>query len=132
MKISTLFLLLFFINLHGQSDSEEAVSKLMEVMNVEQHIKVTRENCVMWVEPSQEVEYLKSFDATVAAFKNNFRQYYLSNYTQEEISDLLKFYESPLGKKITGNSGALLDLGVKAEEIWDDASLEMIYDYIYK
>lgn len=132
MKISTLFLLLFFINLHGQSNSEKTVSKLMDVMNIEQHIKVTRENCVMWVVPSQEVEYLKSFDATVPVFKNNFRQYYLSNYTQEEMNELLKFYESPLGRKITGNSGTLLELSVKAEEIWDDASLEVIYSYIYK
>jgi hypothetical protein len=44
--------------------------------------------------------FLKDFDALMKPFQDKQEQFYLKEFTADEIKQIIKFYESPLGKKL--------------------------------
>jgi uncharacterized protein len=53
-------------------------------------------------------------------------------YTHEDILKMIKFYESPTGKKIIDNQSAILDESMKAGEKWGKQIAEKIIQKLLK
>lgn len=108
---------------------KDDVQKLIKAIGISQRIDAMREYERMWTKPEEEKEYMVKFEATIPVFLQNVESYYLKNYTHDEIKELLKFYESPLGKKVTANSANLNVAYSGAEEKWDELFYEVFFKY---
>lgn len=127
-KIYLIFLMLGFLT-YAQGQPSSDVQKLIKALGVPQRIEAMREYQRMWTNPEKEKEFMLKFEETVPVFLQNVEAYYLKNYTAEEIKEILKFYESPLGKKITSNAADLNIAYSGAEEKWDDLFNNIYYKY---
>lgn len=116
----------FTANAQDQSFKED-VQKLMKLIGVEEQINYTREDMIMWTSPVYEKEFAADFDASVPVFRADVEEYYLTQYTHKEIKEILVFYESPVGKKITANNKVLLGLHKNADEKYFDSFSELMY-----
>ena len=129
-KILLLLLLLSITVLNAQEQEIKAdIQKLIKALGVPERIDAMREYERMWIIPEKEAEHMAKFEATIPVFLQNVEAYYLKKYTYEEIKEALKFYESPLGKKITANAAALNTAYSTAGDMWSDMFYEVIFKY---
>lgn len=130
--IKNIFLLLIFTTsgLHAQDMLfKEDVQKLMKVMGVPERIDAMREYERMWTKPEKEAEYMPMFESTIPDFLQNVETYYINKYTHDEVKELLQFYNSPLGKKVTANAAALNEAYSKAKDVYGDLFDEVYFKY---
>jgi hypothetical protein len=129
-KILLLLLLISATVINAQEQEiKNDIQKLITAIGVPQRIEAMREYQRMWVTPDKEEEHMAKFEATIPVFLQNVEAYYLKKYTHEEIKEALKFYESPLGKKITANAAALNIAYSNADDMWSDMFYEIIFKY---
>lgn len=132
MKIYYTLFGLAFLNGYSQTVSTTDAKKIMDCININHHIETVKETTLMWIKPEQESEYLKYFEPTVKEFEGDIVEYYQSQYSSEEIKQILDFYNTGIGKKIADNVKDLSIAALKADEQWEDAMLELVYKYFKK
>lgn len=130
-----LFILLLFalapIAVSAQDAAfKEDVQKLMKAIGVPERIAATREYEAMWVTPDEEKAHMEKVDATIPGFLENTENYFLKNYTHAEIKELLAFYNSPLGKKVTANMAVQIASYSEAKDVWENTFVEVYFKYI--
>lgn len=130
--MKSIFIIIAFTFTFGAMNAQEKpeIQKLIEAVGVQSHIKVIREYEAMWTKPEIEKEYLVDFDSIVPVFLHNVENYYAQRYTQDEIQDLLKFYNTDLGKKISKNATKLTNAYLEADAVWDDFFNEVVFTYM--
>ncbi len=109
---------------------KEDVQKLMKAMGVQERIAATREYQAMWVSPDKEKAHMEKVDATIPGFLQNVEDYFLRSYTHAEIMELLAFYDSPLGKKVTANVAGQIAAYNEAHDVWGDTFTEVFFKYM--
>lgn len=109
---------------------KQDVQKLMKTIGVPDRIDATREYQAMWVPPDQEKAHMEKVDATIPEFLQNTEDYFLKTYTHEEVKELLAFYESPLGKKVTANVAKQIAAYNEADDVWGDTFYEVFFKYM--
>lgn len=112
---------------NGQNAENESVQKLIECMGIQNYIEVNKYQDAMWVEPQYENDFLERFDQMIPKYINDAQEYLLDRYTANEIEELLKFYESPLGKKLANTKEEIEELK-KARDKWGEYFLDIFQD----
>ncbi|MDO5608970.1 MAG: DUF2059 domain-containing protein [Capnocytophaga sp.] len=76
----------------------------------------------------------KAFEAEVQKMMPDFfvllSNVYIEEFTHGEIKELLAFYETPIGKKITSKSAVLADKGMKAGYQWGQNLQDVMAKYM--
>jgi hypothetical protein len=67
---------------------------------------------------SKHADFIKEFDATLPSLYEKIAVVYMETYTHEDIKEMIKFYESPVGKKIAKNAGPLFQKSSAAGQEW--------------
>ena len=75
-------------------------------------------------------EFSKEFDATLPSLYESIAKIYMETYTHEDIKAMLKFYESPVGKKISENAGELYKKSMEAGQEWGPSLQGMMMKYM--
>ena len=107
MKKLVLFLALALFISPAHASKEEKAAALMKVMNAEATLSVAYDqaiiplSCQFVMTPSDEAalkaDLIKTLDAE--SFVKTLSQFWVQNYTEQELDDVLKFYQTPAGKK---------------------------------
>ena len=63
-------------------------------------------------------EFSKDFDSLMPSLYESIAKIYMETYTHEDIKAMLKFYESPVGMKISKNAGELNKKSTEAGQEW--------------
>jgi hypothetical protein len=58
------------------------------------------------------------FDATLPALYDEIAKIYMEVYTHEDVKQMLKFYESPIGKKMADSLGEITKKSTVAGQEW--------------
>lgn len=133
MKKLLLLLLLISTGMNAQDQAfKDDVQKLIKAIGIPERIDAMREYQRMWTKPEEEAEYMPVFETTVPEFLQNVEEYYLKKYTHEEVKELLAFYNSPLGKKVTANAAAINVAYSEAKDIYSDMFNEVFFKYYKK
>jgi hypothetical protein len=86
----------------AQSTAANAdVKKMMQLVGSNSQMDMARKQVGGMVPADKKEAFLKEFDAIMKPFQEKQEKFYLTEFTADEIKQIIKFYESPLGKKYT-------------------------------
>jgi len=122
--------------LKGANAFEDEVIKFIKITNADQLMLQVLEMSLNSVIPQMEEEnpdfptkeYLERFKQKIDA---NYFMYqtipiYSKYYTKEEISELVAFYETPIGRKLTNASPQIVQGMMEANQIWVNELIAMM------
>lgn len=69
--------------------------------------------------PAEKKEaFLKDVEGTFPEFFASMAKIYMEEFTHDEIKELLAFYKSPIGKKMSAKQGVMQQKGMMAGQDW--------------
>ncbi|MTG97035.1 MULTISPECIES: DUF2059 domain-containing protein [Myroides] len=63
-------------------------------------------------------DFRKDLNASLNVLKDKMADLYMSEFTHQDVKDLIQFYETPLGKKLSTKSTILMEKGEKVGQEW--------------
>ena len=94
------------------------VMKLITLSGSDLSIKVAKDQVIQMIPTAKQADFLKEFDATLPALYDSMADIYIDMYTEKDINDMITFYESPVGKKMSGNMGVFTQKIMAASQTW--------------
>lgn len=102
----------------AQDAFKNDVKKLIEVSGGMAQIDVAKKQILPMIPEGKQAEFLKEFDATMPSYFQKFYDFYQKEYTHDDVKAMLKFYESPVGKKINSKAGPMAEMTINAAQTW--------------
>jgi hypothetical protein len=94
------------------------VLKVIEMSGAAGPMESVKDQLLGSIPQSKHAEFIKEFEATLPALYEKIAKVYMETYTHEDIKEMVKFYESPVGKKIAQNSGTIFQKSNEAGQDW--------------
>ncbi|WP_372472990.1 DUF2059 domain-containing protein [Capnocytophaga sp. ARDL2] len=121
--LSIAFVAVSAMGMAQSRDFKKDVLEYIEVAGSEKAMMVQLEQIFSQVPVSKQEDFKKELAATLPAFKEQLAEVMMKTYTQEEITALLKFYNSPIGKTIASKQEELTKKSAKIGEKWGEEYL---------
>ncbi|WHT38030.1 MULTISPECIES: DUF2059 domain-containing protein [Myroides] len=99
--------------------------KYMEVSGQMKAFDYMTEDIIQNIPEAKRGEFKKEFDVSLKEFKSNMADIYVQEFTHNEIKELIKLYETPVGKKLYEKNKVLYDKGQQVGMEWG-ASIQSI------
>lgn len=94
------------------------VKKVIEMTGASAQIDVAKKQILGMIPEAKQAAFLKDFEATMPSYFDKVADVYMKEYTHADIKEMIKFYESPVGKKITSKAGILTEKTMEAAQTW--------------
>ncbi|MFN3909546.1 MAG: DUF2059 domain-containing protein [Flavobacterium sp.] len=131
MKKVIFWSILFFISGFVQAQDFKAdVMALVKVSGGDSGIELAKKQILPLVAEKNHASFLKEFEATLPQFWDSMAKIYMEEYTHDEVKELLKFYQSPIGKKMSEKAGVLAEKGMQAGQDWGMSLQPMVMKYM--
>ncbi len=101
------------------------IDSLISIMDVQQHLDALKAAKLMHIEPRFEADYVKAFDKMANTYLDDLKQYFRDVYTDAQLQEILQFFETPVGKKVAGNSRNLISVSIMSEDCFTDAMVKL-------
>lgn len=123
--------LVFFAQLSFAQDAFKMdVLKLIQNSGAAGPMKSAKDQIMTAVPEDKKAIFSKEFDATLPSLYDKMAKVYMETYTHQDIKDMLKFYESPIGKKMAEKSGELATKSMAAGQEWGMELQSVMMKYI--
>jgi hypothetical protein len=130
-KILLTVALVFFAQLSFAQDAFKTdVLKLIENSGAAGPMKSAKDQIMTAIPEDKKAVFSKEFDATLPSLYDKMAKVYMETYTHQDIKDMLKFYESPIGKKMAEKSGELATKSMAAGQEWGMELQTVMMKYI--
>jgi uncharacterized protein len=120
-KLILAFALVLVANL-GMAQVNEAfkkdVLKMIELTGSASQMKMAKDQILKMVPKEKQAAFLVEFDAALPSLYDKMAGTYMQEYTHEEIKSILKFYDTPIGKKMTEKAGVIAEKNAAASQEW--------------
>lgn len=116
------FLVLSSAVTFAQDAFKKDVLEMMKVSGVNASMDAAKKQVVSMIPTDKQAEFTKEFDAVLAKVADQQAKNYMEVYTHDDIKAMLKFYESPVGKKIQEKASILTE---KSMEIQQNIGMEI-------
>lgn len=128
MKATLLFICSLFCLSVAKAQIDEEIHNLISITTDTERLEGMKELMLYDVLDIEREAFTKDFDIIILSYYKKLQEYYKANYTEEEIDQLLVFYNSPAGKKLMADQRELLhgnlppnnDLNARVKEIKKD------------
>ncbi len=123
MKKTILVVLFVFTAVFANAQDKEKdqftkdTEKLIE-MSTRPALQPTIDQFAGMVPAEKKAEFLKEVEGTFPEFFSSMAKVYMEEYTHDDIKQLLAFYNSPIGKKMTSKQGAIQQKAMMAGQAW--------------
>lgn len=79
---------------------------------------------------AKQAAFLVEFDAALPALYDKLAAIYMKEYTHADLKEMIKFYETPVGKKITEKAGVISEQSTVAGQEWGQGLQPMMMKYM--
>ncbi|HEU4497248.1 MAG TPA: DUF2059 domain-containing protein [Flavobacterium sp.] len=114
----------------AQDNFKIDVLKLIQNSGAAGPMKAAKNQIMASIPEDKKTMFSKEFDASLPSLYNKMAKVYMEIYTHQDIKDMLKFYESPIGKKMAEKSGELASKSMVAGEEWGLELQKIMMKYI--
>ncbi|MEM8521463.1 DUF2059 domain-containing protein [Flavobacterium sp. PL12] len=122
---------MFVANIATAQDSFKADAlKVIEISGAAGPMQMAKEQIMQNIPEANKIEFSKDFDASLPSLYEKLAVIYMETYTQDDIKEMLKFYNSPLGKKISNSTGELYKKSTAAGQEWGAGLQGMMMKYM--
>ncbi|WP_396173955.1 DUF2059 domain-containing protein [Flavobacterium sp.] len=106
------------------------VMKVIKMTGSDAQMALAKKQIIDLIPEAKHAEFSKEFEATMPAFYDKMAEVYMKEYTHAEIKEMIKFYETPIGLKITQKSGVMTEQSMLAAQEWGAGLQEMLMKYM--
>lgn len=127
-KIIIIVSLVFSIQFSfSQNEAYKAdVMKLIEKSGSSSSMNSAKKQIFKMIPEENQEAFSKEFDATLPKLYDKLAVVYMEMYTHQDIKDLLKFYDTPIGKKMSENVGVIMEKSMAIGSQWGQDELQSI------
>ncbi|WP_396177390.1 DUF2059 domain-containing protein [Flavobacterium sp.] len=111
----------FFFIAHfamAQDAFKADVLKVIQQSGAAAPMQMAKEQVMENIPLAKRADFSKEFDATLPSLYEKIAKIYMEVYTHEDIKEMMKFYESPIGKKIASSMGKITEKSGAAGQEW--------------
>ena len=106
------------------------VMKVIALSGADAQMKMAKDQILKMVPAEKQAAFLVEFEASLPAFYDKIATAYMEVYTKDDVKEMLKFYESPVGKKITSKAGVIMEKSQAAGQEWGQALQAIMMKYM--
>ncbi|KGO92034.1 DUF2059 domain-containing protein [Flavobacterium subsaxonicum] len=130
-----LFAIAFFLIANAgfaQDAFKKDVLKFLEMSGVQNSYKKAMEQYTQDIPAEKKAEFNKEFDASLKGLLDKMADLYMTKLTHDDVKAVIKFYESPAGKKVTGvsQSNEFIEKATALGQEWGQGVGEMLQKYM--
>ncbi len=132
MKKTVLTFVLLLITTLGFSQDafKNDVVKYLEVSGQSNTFKMITKDLASNIPEAKKAEFQKELDASINDLMGKMADMYMTEFTHDDVKALLKFYESPAGKKLTDKTEVLYNKGQTVGQEWGMGLQTMMMKYM--
>lgn len=111
----------FFLVAHfaiAQDAFKSDVLKVIQQSGAAGPMQMAKEQIMQNIPLTKRADFSKEFDASLPALYDKLVKVYMEAYTHDEVKEMLKFYESPIGKKISSSAAEVYKKSTEAGQEW--------------
>lgn len=119
----------------GQEKNEALKKQAVEIIKQTGSASVVamaKSQILPMIAPEKQAAFLVEFESSLPALYDRIADIYLEIYTKEELAEIQKFYNSPIGKKMTTNTEILTSKSQTASAEWAQGLQAMVMKYMSK
>ena len=116
--ITIAFMLVAHLSFAQDATFKADVLKVIEQSGGTGPMQVAKEQIMQNVPLTKRADFSKDFDASLPSLLDKIAAVYMEIYTHDEVKQMMKFYDSPIGKKISSSSGILYKKSTEAGQEW--------------
>ncbi|MEC4114380.1 DUF2059 domain-containing protein [Myroides pelagicus] len=117
-KILLAFVLCFMTQMSFAQDFKSDTKKYMDMSGQFKIFEKLTSQLEENVPQEKKAEFNKELQSSLNLLMDKMAEMYMTEFTHQDIKELIKFYESPLGKKLSSKSGVLMEKGEKVGQEW--------------
>jgi len=131
-KLLLLIAIIFISNSSFAQDEalKKDIMKVIEMSGSAAQMKVAKEQILKMIPAEKQAAFLIEFDASLPSFYEKMVKVYMELYTKEDIKAMMKYYNSPVGKKIAANAGKFTEKTQEAAKEWGEGLQGMMMKYM--
>lgn len=109
---------------------KEDAMKVIKSSGAAGPMEMVKEQLMNSIPEGKKEEFSKDFDNSLPKLYEKIATIYMETYTHDDIKKMLEFYESPVGKKISENTGKLYQKSTVASQEWGMQLQSMMMKYM--
>ena len=102
----------------AQDSFKADIKKYMELSGQMKTFEMLTKQLTDNVPDAKKADFKKELDASVSVLQDKMADMYTTEFTHEDVKQMIKFYESPVGKKLSEKSEVLFEKGQAVGEEW--------------
>jgi hypothetical protein len=106
------------------------VKKVIQMTGASAQIDVAKKQIIAMIPADKQAAFMKEFDATLPAYFDAVEKTYMEEYTHDDVKQMIKFYETPVGKKMTSKAGTITEKTMQAAQQWSVALQAVMMKYM--
>jgi hypothetical protein len=106
------------------------IKKFLEISGANAMINVAKKQVMAMVPAEKQAEFGKEFEASLAPVIKFQEDFYLKEYTHDDIKQMIKYYESPIGKKFVQKSAQLTEETGPVIQEWSAGLQSILMKYM--
>jgi len=114
----------------AQDAFKDDVMKLIQKSGATAQMEVAKKQIMAMIPEAKHAEFSKEFDKTMPSLYDKMAKIYMEEYTHQEVKDILKFYETPAGKKMADKAGVLYEKSMAAGQEWGQGLQTILMKYM--
>ncbi len=133
MKKSFLVLLMLFVTntISAQQDEfKKDALKVIEISGGSTQMRLIKNQLLPNVPKDKQAMFALEFDGQLAKLLDKMADLYKEIYTHDDVKEMIKFYESPIGKKIQEKTPVLFEKSQELGMQWGEELQPMLMKYL--
>jgi uncharacterized protein len=130
MIVTVAFLAIANFGMAQDATFKTDVLKVIQMSGGAASMELAKDQVAKMVPEAKRAAFIVEFNATLPSLYDKLADIYMKEYTHDEIREMIKFYETPVGKKITAKSGTIAEQAAKAGETWGQQLQPLVMKYM--
>ncbi|WP_338410007.1 DUF2059 domain-containing protein [uncultured Flavobacterium sp.] len=114
----------------AQDEFKADVIKVIKASGSASQMELAKDQIKAMIPEAKFEEFSKEFDETLPSLYDAMAENYMTSYTHDDVKEMLKFYESPVGKKISDTASEILKKNMESGKEWGMALQGMMMKYM--
>ncbi|HSD06930.1 DUF2059 domain-containing protein [Flavobacterium sp.] len=117
LLIFALILIAPFVNAQDATFKAD-VLKVITMSGSDAQMKIVKKQILTMIPAEKQNDFLKEFDATLPSLYDKLAAVYMELYTHDDIKEMIKFYQSPIGLKMQSKLTEFTEKNLLAAKVW--------------
>lgn len=100
----------------SQEDFKADVMRVIEMSGSNATINAAKGQVLAMVPSDKQAEFIKEFDAIMNSISEQQAKNFMEVYTHDDVKEMIKFYESPVGKKMQEKAPILAEKAMAMQQ----------------